>query len=169
MLPLLAVLGAGVPAAQAADGDGAVDRLTVTVGASGYMTHDGTWELTCHPAGGNHPWPQPACDHLDGMPGDDPFAPVPADAVCTDQYGGPAVGRISGTWKGRPVEAVYSRVNGCEMGRWDGMVPVLLHTEGAQMPLAYRDLPDSRPELFAPALPLSPEATPGLAPTPPSS
>ncbi|GHA19865.1 hypothetical protein GCM10010329_48660 [Streptomyces spiroverticillatus] len=138
-----------------------MDRLIVTVAGSGYVTHDGTWELVCHPAGGTHPWPEMACDHLDGMQGD-PFAPVPDDAMCTDQYGGPAVGRITGTWKGREVDAVYSRTNGCEMVRWDGMVPVLLHTKGAGMPLAYQDVPGPMSEV-SPAS-LDPAAIPGLAP-----
>lgn len=45
--------------------------------------------------------------------------------MCTMQYGGPATARVTGTWAGRPVDATYERGNGCEIARWDAMVPVL--------------------------------------------
>jgi hypothetical protein len=41
------------------------------------------------------------------------------------QYGGPATARITGTWHGRPVDATYKRTDGCEISRWQGLVPVL--------------------------------------------
>jgi hypothetical protein len=130
-LPLLAVLATAVPA-QAGTPDG--DRLTLTVARSGSAGGDGTWELTCHPAGGSHPEARLACDRLDEVTawGRDPFAPVPPDTMCTMQYGGPATARITGTWAGRPVDAVYSRTDGCEISRWDAMVPLLPRTAGAR-------------------------------------
>jgi hypothetical protein len=57
--------------------------------------------------------------------GRDPFAPVPPDSTCTMVYGGPATAHVTGTWAGRPVDATYDRGNGCEIGRWDRMVPLL--------------------------------------------
>ncbi len=36
---------------------------------------------------GDHPDPAAACAHLEGL--DDPFAPLPTDMACTEQYGGP--------------------------------------------------------------------------------
>ncbi|MCX5200592.1 subtilase-type protease inhibitor [Streptomyces sp. NBC_00237] len=165
VLPLLAVLGGTAPAqAEPPTGE---DRLVVSVSRSGNPEHDGTWELTCHPAGGSHPWPQLACDHLDEVTvwGEDPFAPVPDDALCTEQYGGPAVGRIRGTWAGRAVDARFSRTNGCEIGRWDAMGAVLMPAEGVGafhgMPVVYRDAGPHGP---MPAIPLSLHAEPGLAP-----
>lgn len=102
------------------------DRLTVTVTDSG-GEGDGTYELNCHPTGGTHPNAAKACARLDEVTvwGTDPFAPVPPDSMCTMQYGGPATAHITGTWQGRPVDATYDRSNGCEISRWDGLVPVL--------------------------------------------
>jgi hypothetical protein len=57
--------------------------------------------------------------------GSEPFAPVAPGSDCTMLYGGPATARVTGTWAGRPVHATYDRSNGCEMARWDRMVPLL--------------------------------------------
>jgi hypothetical protein len=104
------------------------DRLTVKVTDAG-EGRDGTYELECHPSGGTHPHAQEACGKLDqGRWGRDTFAPTPADANCTMQYGGPARAHITGTWHGRPVDATYDRSNGCEISRWDKLVPVLPET-----------------------------------------
>ncbi|MEV8318022.1 SSI family serine proteinase inhibitor [Streptomyces sp. NPDC059900] len=101
------------------------DRLTVKVTDAG-EGNNGTYKLECHPTGGTHPSAQEACEKLDQERwGRDLFAPTPADANCTMQYGGPATARITGTWHGRPVDATYDRSNGCEISRWNNMVPVL--------------------------------------------
>lgn len=55
------------------------------------------------------------CDRLDPRA----FAPVPGDVACTEIYGGPATGRVTGRVNGRPIDATFSRVNGCEIARWD--------------------------------------------------
>ncbi|WP_229821249.1 MULTISPECIES: SSI family serine proteinase inhibitor [Streptomyces] len=104
---------------------GAVDRLTVTVRGAGRA--DGTYELKCHPHGGSHPDARGACGRLDRNTtwSRSPFTPVPPGTVCTMQYGGPATARITGTWAGRPVDASFDRRNGCEIARWDALVPVL--------------------------------------------
>ncbi|MBX7552817.1 SSI family serine proteinase inhibitor [Streptomyces sp. NPDC004232] len=106
--------------------DRAGDHLTVAVQHAG-SGKDGAYELFCHPDGGTHPDPAGACRALDGTTqwGRDLFAPVPPDSVCTMIYGGPATAHVTGTWAGRPVDAVYDRSNGCEIGRWDRMVPLL--------------------------------------------
>ncbi|MEV0255268.1 SSI family serine proteinase inhibitor [Streptomyces sp. NPDC050732] len=103
-----------------------IDRLTVTVTGMG-GEGDGTYRLNCHPAGGTHPQAKEACARLDEISvyGKDLFAPVPPGTMCTMQYGGPATARITGTWHGRPVNATYDRSNGCEIGRWNTLVPVL--------------------------------------------
>ncbi|EMF00485.1 hypothetical protein J7W19_16890 [Streptomyces mobaraensis NBRC 13819 = DSM 40847] len=95
------------------------DRLTVVIFDSG--RHDGRYELRCHPTFGTVPDPQGACDQLDGQTrwDRDLFAPVPTDAQCTMIYGGPERAHVSGTWAGRPVDTDFSRVNGCEMARWN--------------------------------------------------
>ncbi|MFJ5234445.1 SSI family serine proteinase inhibitor [Kitasatospora sp. NPDC088391] len=101
------------------------DRLTVTVtdGRDG----DGTSVLQCHPAGGSHPEARRACARLDALTrqGGDPFAPPPADEICSMRYGGPARAHVTGRWQGRPVDASYGRADGCQSARWDHLVPVL--------------------------------------------
>ncbi|MFE5920687.1 SSI family serine proteinase inhibitor [Streptomyces sp. NPDC056468] len=102
------------------------DHLTVTVRNAGGGA-DGTYELSCHPAGGDHPDATAACAALDrgGRWGKDTFAPATRDGFCTMQYGGPATAHVTGTWAGRPVVARYDRSNGCEIDRWDRLVPLL--------------------------------------------
>lgn len=120
------------------------DYLRITVTGTGGTDDAGTtYSLFCHPAGGTHPQPERACAALDaamaaGRTGTDraadrtrrapaggPFAPVPADATCTMMHGGPATARITGMWHGRAVDARFDRSNGCEMSRWDRLVPAL--------------------------------------------
>ncbi|MFH0521781.1 SSI family serine proteinase inhibitor [Streptomyces sp. M41] len=109
------------------------DHLTITVRNAGHSA-DGTYELYCHPARGDHPDPAGACATLDRGTrwGREAFAPVPEDSICTMQYGGPATAHVTGTWVGRPVDARYDRGDGCQIGRWDRLVPVLpdLRQEG---------------------------------------
>jgi len=116
-----------------ARGDGGGDRLTVTVSHSGRA--DGTYELRCHPGRGSHPDPAGACGTLDRRTtwGRDPFAPVPPRSLCTMQYDGPATAHVTGTWAGRPVDTTYSRGDGCQIARWDKLVPLLpdLHRQQA--------------------------------------
>ncbi|WP_236241959.1 SSI family serine proteinase inhibitor [Streptomyces sp. CC228A] len=133
----LAALGAAAPAAGAAAGPLPVpipllsrsDTLTITVERSGNPAADGTFRLECGPerATGTHPRAQRACARLEELSkgGRDPFAPLPEDRVCTQQYGGPATARVEGTWHGRPVDARFSRADGCEIARWENLRPVL--------------------------------------------
>ena len=45
--------------------------------------------------------------------------------MCTQQYGGPATARVTGTWQGQHVDATFDRTNGCEIARWNTLRPVL--------------------------------------------
>ncbi|RBM05667.1 SSI family serine proteinase inhibitor [Streptomyces sp. PT12] len=101
-------------------------RLVITVANSG--AGDGTYELRCHPAGGEHPRPTEACAAIDGAAA--PFAAVPKDAMCTYVWGGSATAEVEGVWAGEPVRASFSRVNGCEIERWDALVPALPRIDG---------------------------------------
>ncbi|WP_406094627.1 SSI family serine proteinase inhibitor [Streptomyces sp. NBC_01013] len=136
----LAALSAAAPSATAVAGplplplplpvlqnDEPGTHLTVVVSGSGNPEADGTYELECDPVGGSHPAAQQACDRLAQLPGEstDPFAPVSRNAMCTQQFGGAATARITGTWQGRSVDSTFERTNGCEIGRWNNMRPVL--------------------------------------------
>jgi hypothetical protein len=81
------------------------------------------WTLTCDPPGGDHPDPAAACGALAAV--GDPFAPLLSDVVCTQQYGGDQTARISGTYRGEPVDLELSRVDGCRIQQWDRLGPVL--------------------------------------------
>ncbi|MGP2441142.1 SSI family serine proteinase inhibitor [Streptomyces sp. JW3] len=102
------------------------DHLTVTVRDAG-DGKDGTYQLYCRPGGGSHPDPDAACAAVDRSTraGQDAFAPVPEGSMCTFQYGGPATAHITGTWAGHRVDATYDRRDGCQIGRWDRLVPLL--------------------------------------------
>ncbi|WP_037679393.1 SSI family serine proteinase inhibitor [Streptomyces albus] len=104
------------------------DRLVIVVrdGGSGRVP-EGRYSLDCHPPGGTHPRARAACKRLDELTryGRNPFAPVPPRTDCTMIYGGPATARITGSWAGRPVNARFNRVNGCEIARWNRLRPVL--------------------------------------------
>jgi hypothetical protein len=45
--------------------------------------------------------------------------PVPGNKACTQQYGGPETATVKGTLRGEAVDAKFSRVNGCEIARWN--------------------------------------------------
>ncbi|MEV5903550.1 SSI family serine proteinase inhibitor [Streptomyces sp. NPDC052127] len=102
------------------------DHLTVTVRHAGGRAN-GTFELYCHPGGGSHPDAGNACRAVDRNTrwGGDVFAPAPAGGICTMRYGGPATAHVTGRWAGRPVDATYDRANGCQIERWDRLVPLL--------------------------------------------
>jgi hypothetical protein len=131
MKTLIVVAVVAVTLAATACGDeaspGAAPQTTNPTGTSLTITFDGdgkgtdvkTWTLTCDPAGGDHPDAAGACAALAAAK--DPFAPVPKDAVCTDIYGGPSVATIKGSWRGQPVDARYSREDGCQISRWDAV------------------------------------------------
>nr|WP_217509508.1 serine protease inhibitor [Pseudarthrobacter sp. C4D7] len=58
--------------------------------------------------------------------GEDVFFPKPGPPkLCTQQYGGPQVAVVTGTFHGREVHSVFSRTDGCEIARWNAMGPLL--------------------------------------------
>lgn len=75
------------------------------------------YTLRCAPVGGTLPHPASACTKL--MRVQRPFAPVPKNTACTQIYGGPQIATVTGTFRGEPVAAEFSRTNGCEIERWD--------------------------------------------------
>jgi hypothetical protein len=89
--------------------------------------HDGKFTLTCHNAGGSHPDAVNGCAKLDQMSasGVDPFAPTTTGTMCTQQSGGPVTATVIGSWAGRPINATFSRADGCQIKRWNELMPVL--------------------------------------------
>ena len=83
-----------------------------------------TWTLTCVGfVEGTHPRAEQACVHLKAL--EDPFAPLPDDVMCTQQYGGPETARITGQWSGQPVDLELSRTDGCRISQWESLGPLL--------------------------------------------
>lgn len=113
-----ALVGCGTSAGAPAGPAAPATKLTIQFWADG----DGTarkWTLTCNPAGGTLPRAATACSKLAGMRA--PFAPIPADAMCTQQFGGPEVAVVSGTYRGRRVWAKLQNRNGCEIARFKSL------------------------------------------------
>src|SRR4051812_22205850 len=136
---LAAVLGLAACASPSDDGGGSVggpgdpavgdatsqadDDLQVPVDRGDGSAPE-EWTLTC--AGvveGTHPEAEAACAHLAGL--EDPFAPLPDDVVCTEQYGGPETAHVTGRWNGEPVDLELARTDGCLITQWDSLVPLL--------------------------------------------
>ncbi|MFE6916763.1 SSI family serine proteinase inhibitor [Streptomyces rubiginosohelvolus] len=114
----------------AGEGDEARTRLTVSVENTGVPGADGTFELKCGPTGGTHPEGQAACDRLAEAGAtragrQELFRETPEGTMCTMIHGGDATARIVGTWEGRAVDTTASRRDGCEIARWNSLVPVL--------------------------------------------
>lgn len=104
--------------------------LTIVVREGPENADRSTYSLRCDPAGGDHPDPEAACRLLSTM--EEPFAPVPADQMCAQIYGGPQTAEVTGTFRGQPVNAQFSRTDGCEIARWDEHVPLLLEPGGGE-------------------------------------
>ncbi len=130
MRPLL-VLGCAVallaPVAQAAP----ATVLTITyLEDSARPTERVRWTLRCDPVGGTHPRRVGSCRELARL-GSRAFRPVPPDMACTELYGGPQQAIVSGRVEGRRVWAKLTRVDGCQIARWD-RVPSLLPSGGVR-------------------------------------
>lgn len=105
-------------------------ELTIVVSA-GRGEREHTYTLVCDPPGGDHPDPEAACRLLSELK--DPFAPVPPDAMCTEIYGGPQTATVTGTLGGDPVDARFSRTDGCQIARWDKHAALLVETGGVDV------------------------------------
>lgn len=141
LLPLLLVACAG----GGGTGSGGDDALEPSAGPVGDLVveqdaGDGSapqrWTLVCGDAegtaGGDHPDREAACAHL--RDAEAPFAPLPADMVCTEQYGGPQTARVTGVWRGEQVDVRLSRVDGCRISQWDRLGPLLAGPVGVEPP-----------------------------------
>jgi len=112
----LAACGDEAKSAGSAD----ATKLTVRVDGDGSgPTKVRTLDLTC--AEGDK---DGACAAAANLSAAD-LAPTPANTACTQIYGGPETASITGTLNGEPVDAKFSRTDGCEIKRWDAAAPLL--------------------------------------------
>jgi hypothetical protein len=64
--------------------------------------------------------------------GEDIFFPKSGPPrLCTQQYGGPQVAVVTGSFHGRTVNARFQRTDGCEIARWKAMAALLGGTPGS--------------------------------------
>ena len=84
-----------------------------------------TERVACDPPSGTVPDSAAACATLASPAGRAALDPVPPDRMCTLLYGGPAEARIVGTVAGEPIDAQLSRINGCEIERWETLSALL--------------------------------------------
>jgi hypothetical protein len=131
LLVLLAAAGCGGSDEDAGGRSPAAEatRLTIKVYPNGSGSQFAQWELRCDPAGGSLPDAEAACEKLADTTVD-AFAPTPADAVCTEQYGGPQLARVDGTLRGTAVSGTFTRTNGCEIARWDALAFLFPEDDG---------------------------------------
>jgi hypothetical protein len=112
LIALIAVIGCG-PSAGAT----ATTSLKISYWPEGRAGGPAqTWTLRCGPVGGTLTRPGAACQKLAAMKS--PFAPISPDAMCTEQYGGPQVAVISGTFRGSRLWTQLQNRNGCEIARF---------------------------------------------------
>jgi hypothetical protein len=110
---LLALSLVGVQPATAAARTTLTIKADLADGAKPY-----SWTLTCDPVGGKHPNRKAACALL-AKEGTKVFTPVPAGSVCTQQYGGPERVKVTGSVRGKKINALFIRTNGCQISRYD--------------------------------------------------
>jgi hypothetical protein len=95
-------------------------ELTFTLDADGPGGEPAqTAEVVCQRIGGSD-----FCPDLEGITAAD-FEPVSPQTACTEIFGGPDTLRVEGTLDGDPVDATFTRANGCEIDRFESFVPLL--------------------------------------------
>ena len=117
LLALLALAGCGSRAPRA----GSLADLTVRVDLDGPRGAQPArvLRLRC-----TQPTDSEACGAAAGV-SDHDLAPTPRGRACTQIYGGPQTATIVGTLRGERVDARFSRADGCEIARWNGVADLL--------------------------------------------
>ena len=97
----------------------------------GEALRDGSVPQAAALSGSTLPDPAAAIAGVERFGEDVFFTPRRADMLCTQQYGGPQVALVTGTFHGRPVHSRFSLTDGCEIARWRSMAPLLGGTPGS--------------------------------------
>ena len=127
LLVLACAVALLVPVAEAAS----PTSLSIVVTAdSSEPSERVRWTLRCDPVGGTHPRRVAACRELSRI-GWRAFQAPAAGTACAELYGGPQAALVRGTVDGRRVWARLSRIDGCQIARWD-RVPSLLPPGGVR-------------------------------------
>ncbi len=117
--------------AEDTDGGDAAVELVIETSVSGgdglpvqEGFEEGTWTLTCAPAGGDHPDPEAACAAIDEI-GTEPFTMDTSDMACTMQIGGPEEARVTGHIEDTEIDTEFNKRNGCEIERFGDVEAVI--------------------------------------------
>jgi hypothetical protein len=92
--------------------------LRITVWPAGRGTAARASTLRCGPVGGTLQAAAAACRRLNAFQSN-PFAPTPPGIACTQIYGGPEEGLVTGSFRGNHVWARFHRRDGCGIARWN--------------------------------------------------
>lgn len=99
-------------------------RATLTVAVD--LTGSGAYELSTVTCGSTTPEDDAnACAALKTKDGVAALKPVPAGAACTSEWGGQQIATIVGRINGKRVQSTFTMEDGCEMDRWESLLPVL--------------------------------------------
>jgi hypothetical protein len=106
--------------------DRTIDLAVSLTEAPGAPEH--VFRLTRHAGGpveSNLPDPAAAVSAVERF-GEGIFFPEPGPPMlCTQQYGGPQVAVVTGTFGTRQVYFRFSLTDGCEIARWHALAPLL--------------------------------------------
>jgi hypothetical protein len=116
---VITACGSDEPATQ---GSG-IANLTISVDRDGKDSGNVPIELKLNCASASE---SDACQAADAISKQD-LAPTPGNQACTQIFGGPETATIKGTLHGEPVDATFSRTDGCEIERWQRVAPLLAH------------------------------------------
>jgi hypothetical protein len=110
------IAGCGDDDDEGSGDGGTATELSVTLDPDGPGRQEAATEvIQCETGDGSE------CGRLE--PAD--FAPIDPQTACTEIYGGPDELHVEGTVAGDEVNTTMTRANGCEIERFDRLVPLL--------------------------------------------
>jgi hypothetical protein len=110
------VAGCGDDDDEASAGGETATELSITLDPDGPGGQEAATEVVaCESGDGSE------CGRLETAD----FAPIDPQTACTEIYGGPDELQVEGTVAGDEVNTTMTRANGCEIERFDRLVPLL--------------------------------------------